>query len=405
MPFNNSEIQKVLLLIVLVVVSVTYAIDPPSVQWLRTFPKGTRTLGSWVAQTGDGGYVAVGNYKPDDNSFDFYIVKTDSRGKLQWNKILGVGPKVKVNSGCLSKDGGFVIAGHKRDSSSLYYRALLVKTDSLGNTIWSKEFEDDTTNPDFFDAKSVQPTRDGGYVIAGYGGAPDTLPFGAYLIKIDSLGNEEWRRAFYHGYRWGYYTVGLSVQQTLDGGYIIGTIKDSVLRLIKTDTSGNTQWERTFYDKGGVWGYWVYQTRDGGYIATGIGHSSNPESDEGDVYLLKTDASGNFQWKKTYGGSVLDGGLWVTQTSDGGYLVAGCTTEPGAEHISESYLNGYLVRTDRAGNVIWEKQIGEPNHDDDAVCAQQTADGGYIITGSIGYSESNQGHIYLLKLAPESKKK
>ncbi len=384
-------------------VAIGYAANPPAVQWIKTFPKGTRTQGAWVGQTGDGGYVVAGTWRPNNESFDFYLVKTDSLGNLQWDKTLGIGPVAWVYSGGLTDDGGYLLVGQKQDSRHSW--GLLVKTDSLGNIQWSKDFEPERQSEHSELAlSSVQQTRDRGYIVGGYGGGGDLLA--AYLIKTDSIGNVEWRRVFSWGYKYGYYVRVLPVHQTSDGGYIIGTIRDSVLRLIKTDTAGNMQWERVFPGKGVGGGDAVQQTQDGGYIATGIGRSSNPESNRADVYLLKTDASGNFQWKKTYGGPDLDNGRWVTQTSDGGYLVAGITNGTGAEYSGD----GYLVRTDSAGNLIWAKVIGEPNQLDMALCAQETSDGGYIVTGWAGFGSEvqgrfYQGHLYLLKLAPEGRRK
>ena len=390
-----TRVEFSLRLAVLVVVALSVPpvlAAPPAVQWLKTYPRGTRTEGDWVAQTADRGYVVAGTWRPNDESFDFYLVKTDSLGNLQWDKPLGVGPVAWVFSGGLTRDGGYILVGRKQDEWHAW--ALLVKTNAQGDTQWSRTFQADT-QPHRMTGLSAQQTRDGGYIISGF-----CWWDGAYLIKTDSAGNVLWQRAFRAGYESGYYPARLPVQQTDGGGFILGTKRDSVLRLIKTDSSGIQQWEHQYPGLGVSEGMSVQQTRDSGYVVTGVAASPSRASDHGDVYLLKTDASGTLQWKRTFGRTELDNGRYVSQTRDGGYVMAGITDDDGSEY----HVDGYVVRTDSLGNAIWTKSIGEPDVKDDARCVRQTADGGYIVTGWMGFREGNQGYMYLMKLAPEQSK-
>ena len=130
---------------------------------------------------------------------------------------------------------------------------------------------------------------------------------------------------------------GYSVQQTSDGGYIIAAKRDfsggggSHIYLLKTNAHGDTVWAKTYGDTGYSEGLSVQQTADGGYIIVGSTHSL--DVGRCDVYLVKTDPNGDTLWTRTYGGDGWDYGYSVQQTSDGRYIVAGCTGS-----VSEGYL-------------------------------------------------------------------
>jgi hypothetical protein len=235
---------------------------------------------------------------------------------------------------------------------------------------------------------SVQQTTDGGYIITG-----GTSSFGngssdVYLIKTDGSGTEQWTKTFGgtdHDY-------GFSVQQTTDGGYIItgrtGSFGNADVYLIKTDGSGTEQWTKTFGGTDYEEGWSVQQTTDGGYIITGQTESFG--NGYYAVYLIKTDGSGTEQWTKTFGGTDIDRGYSVQQTTDGGYIITGWTS---------SFGNGssdvYLIKTDGSGTEQWTKTFGGTDNDN-ARSVQQTTDGGYIITGWT-VSFGNGGDVYLIK--------
>ena len=245
---------------------------------------------------------------------------------VQWEKTFGGSDWDYGYSVQQTSDGGYIIAGDafcEPGSVDVY----LVKTDSAGNLLWQKTFG----GSDYDWGHSVQQTSDGGYIIAG-----TTYSFGAgsddvYLVKTDSAGNLLWQKTF-GGSEWD---GGNSVQQTSDGGYIIAGRTESFgagsgdVYLIKTDSEGNQKWQQTFGGSNSDWGYSVQQTSDGGYIIAGV-TDYYPDDYVGDVYLVKTDSAGNLLWQKTFGGSVWDCGYSVQQTSDGGYIIAGETYSFGA---------------------------------------------------------------------------
>ena len=192
---------------------------------------------------------------------------------------------------------------------------------------------------------------------------------------------------------------GYSVQQTTDGGYIVAGGTGSYgagigdVYLIKTNSSGDTLWTRTFGGINPDFSYSVQQTSDGGYIITGYTNSYGAGGN--DVYLIKTDSSGDTLWTETFGGSFTDIGNSVQQTTDGGFIVAGDTYSYGA-----GSADIYLIKTDSSGDTMWTQTFGGTNADKGS-SVQQTIDGGFIVTGSTTSYGAGGKDVYLIKLESE----
>jgi len=340
-----------------------------------------------VQQTSDGGYIVAGETVSFGAGYtDIFLLKTDALGNLQWAKTFGGSSYDYARSVQQTSDGGYIVAGYTLSFGAGGYDVFLLKTDASGNLQWAKTFGGSSWD----EARSVQQTSDGGYIVAGY-----TLSFGAggdvFLLKTDASGNLQWAKTF--GGSSG--DVAFSVQQTSDGGYIVAGVTLSFgagyedVFLLKTDASGNLQWAKTFggsdYDRA----YSVQQTSDGGYIVAGYTLSFGAGGY--DVFLLKTDASGNLQWAKTFGGSSYDYAWSVQQTSDGGYIVAGYTRSFGA-----GGYDVFLLKTDASGNLQWAKTFGGSSLDE-ARSVQQTSDGGYIVAGYTLSFGAGGWDVFLLK--------
>ena len=344
-------------------------------QWfVKTFGGSEDDDGSSVQQTTDGGYIIVGTS----------LIKIDSNGNEEW-----INQSIDGRSVQQTTDGGYIVTGklYAGGGSEIW----LIKTDSEGNEEWSKTFGGDNGEG----AESVQQTTDGGYIITGY-----TFSFGngrmdVWLIKTDLQGNEEWNKTFGGSDD----DTGYSVQQTIDGGYIITGVTLSFgngardVLLIKTDSEGNEEWSKTFGGSGWEEGYSVQKTENGGYIITGWTDSFGIGN--GDVWLIKTDSNGNEQWNKNFGGGNGESAESVQQTTDEGYIITGVTS---------SFGNGgrdvLLIKTDSEGNEEWNKTFGGSGHER-GNSIQQTTDGGYIITGSTNSFGNGRRDVWLIKTDSE----
>lgn len=237
-----------------------------------------------------------------------------------------------------------------------------------------------------FSGSCIRQAPDGGYIIVGSTGAND------YLIKVDALGNLLWQKTF----GGNNYDRHVCVQLTSDGGYIIvGTTRpskgDAEVYLIKTDASGNLLWHRTFGGSNDDEGLFVQQTLDGGYIIVGTTLSFGAGSR--DVYLIRTDPYGNLLWQKTFGGNGYESARTVHQTLDGGYVIGGSTTS-----FAARFRDGYVVKTDPYGNLLWQETFtwGDESY---VTYVKQTRDGGYIVVGMARtYRPLDNVDIYIAKL-------
>jgi hypothetical protein len=351
-------------------------------RFTKTYGGPNNEYGYAVAQTTDGGYIITGPTSSFGTNTDVWLIKTNANGDTTWTKTFGGSSYDYSNSVQQTTDGGYIIAGYSNSygtSTDLY----LIKTDANGNQSWYRTFGGSSTDYGYL----VEQTSDGGYIIAGYSNSYGTS-YDVYLVKTDASGNQLWYRTFGgSGTDYGY-----SVAQTSDGGYVITGYTTSYgtggnVYLIKTDTSGNQSWYKSFGGTNSDYGYSVAQTSDGGYVIAGYTASYGTG---GDVYLIKTDTSGNQTWSKNFGGSNYDESYSVQQTSDGGYIIAGYM----AQSISDD--DAYLIKTFANGNTEWTKTFGgaqiEHGH-----AVVQTSDGGYAIAGHTSTYGAGNADFWLIK--------
>jgi hypothetical protein len=308
--------------------------------WTRTYGGTGHENARFVQQTSDGGYIVTGQTAFGAGNIDVYLTRTNANGDTLWTKTFGGTGGDRGYSVQQASDGGYIISGSSTSFGSVAADVYLIKTDTNGIPVWEKTFGDTLGTDEGF---CVQQTTDGGYIIAG------RTSFGAgggdaYLIKTDSNGDTLWTKT-YGGLNTD---VGNSVRQTIDEGYIIAGYTSSFGAgssdgyLIKTDANGDTLWTKTYGGTGSDYFNSIQQTFDGGYIITGYTYYS--WVNQNDVFLIKTDANGDTLWTKSFGGADNDFGNSIQQTTDGGYIIIGQTQSFGAG------WNVYLIKTDSLGN-------------------------------------------------------
>jgi hypothetical protein len=383
------------------VVSVICVLVPGSAfgqqAWLKYFGGSAQDYGYDVQQTFDGGYIVAGMTRSfGAGVFDVYVVKTDSGGAGMWSRVWGGTESDAANSVIQTPDSGYAIAGGTASFGAGAADVWLIKTNADGDTLWSKTYGGASDEV----AHSIGRVAAGGYVMAGntqsYGPGTPTYP-NVWLVLTDRSGNPFWSKV----YGGDSNDLANSVQQTLDGGFIIAGYTNSFgagsddVYLIKTDGDGDTMWTRTYGGAGVDQGNSVQQTTDTGYVVAGSTTSFGAGSS--DMYLIKTNAAGDTLWTKTYGGTAGEMGFCVRQTTDGGYIVVGQSRSFGA-----GQTDFYVVKANSSGDTLWTRTFGAESLDI-AMAVRQTTDGGYVVAG-IADPPGTSGvyDICLIKAAPDS---
>ncbi len=415
------------------------------IEWQKTIGGDQGDFLSSVKQTTDGGYILAG-YSSSNVSgektengrggYDYWMVKTDASGNIQWQKTIGGNNSDLLQSIQQTTDGGYILGGSSRSTISGEktenlrggYDYWIVKTDATGNIQWQKTIGGNLDD----NLYSIQQTSDGGYILGGYSisniSGEKTQNrrgnFDYWIVKIDDTGNIQWQKTI-GGSDYDYL---MSIQQTTDEGYILGGYSASNISgeksenkrglddywIVKTDSSGNIQWQKTIGGNQNDILRAVHITTDGGYILGGTSNSTisgqKTENTRGlsDYWMVKTDAIGNIQWQKTIGGNQNDQLYSIQQTTDDGYILGGhsqSNTSSEKTENSRGLYDCWILKTDGTGNIQWQNTFGGNVHDY-SYSLQQTSDRSFILGGislsniSGEKTENNRGgwDFWMIKL-------
>ena len=325
------------------------------------------------AETSDGGFIVAGRtFSFGSGGWEGYVLKLDDTGDTSWVRTYGNLQYDEIQDIYPSSDGGYIMTGHTwtTDWAGDIY---LIKIDVNGNLQWDQTYGGATGFSD--KGYSVRQTTDGGYVLCGttesFGQGGDDL----YVIKTNVNGSIQWTRTVGSS---GTQEAGREIQQTIDGGYIITGYTDGNgsfldVLLVKLDQNGNVSWSKTYGGNSYDFAYSVEQTTDNGYI---IGATTNSfGAGDWDAYLIKTNSSGTIQWSKTYGLNGEDRLQAVRQSSDGGYILGGRSGTFGA-----GGLDATLIKTNSSGTLQWSKAYGGAA-EDQTWYVSEYSNGGYVLCG------------------------
>ncbi|MBI2270007.1 MAG: hypothetical protein HYU69_06555, partial [Bacteroidetes bacterium] len=299
--------------------------------------------------TPDGGFFLIGFTNSfGQGSNDFYLLRIDKDGNLLWSKTYGtpaIERGVTINR---YPNGNLVLGGDVEEGPFGGKDVFLIITDSLGNMIKNQQVGKGGHDQLFF----AQPTIDFGYIYAGATSSEGSGGFDAHLVRFDINANPVWSKIYggpandsYNGVIEIYGSAFLAVGYTQS----FGAGSHDFLLSMFTD-NGDLLWSKTYGGTNSDIADHVIQTSDGGYAIVGTTQSFGGGG--ADIMVVKTDANGDLQWTKTYGGAGEDISRSIDEIQPGGYHICGATSsfltnpDPGM-----GGYESYAIRTDANGNT------------------------------------------------------
>ncbi|CUS80851.1 hypothetical protein JGI7_01301 [Candidatus Kryptonium thompsonii] len=352
-----------------------------------------------VLETGDG-YIFAG--RTWEKGYNIWVVKIDKQGNILSQNTYGEAQKDEVAYTMdRAADGGYILAGYSKLWSSFNMNSYILKIKADGQ----KEWEIESSGFVHSEIKNVKATLDGGFVAVGYT-TDENNKKKIYVAKFSSNGVKQWERSYYSSHgdavegNWieetgdgGYIVVGAAISL----GGLFRLRRD--LYILALDQNGERVWDK-------VWGgigtpedeaYCIQKTSDGGYILTGYVVEYNEDGTTNyQLYVVKLKIQDNLvvEWVKVYGGVEHEVGHYIRQTSDGGYIVVG-TVDTRDTWVSDIYV----LKLDGNGEKVWEKRFGG-EYEDGGNFVMEASDGGYIIAGFLGKAITPEMHTeaYIIKL-------
>ena len=318
---------------------------------------------------------------------DYWLIKSDTSGNILWTKTYGGVDEEDASDMKQTPDGGFILFGSTSTISVSGevvgnhggYDFWLVKIDSLGTIEWSKCLGGSCDD----EAYKIDLTQDGGFICIGYSCSNDgdvTVNHGMYdiwIVKLDQTGTILWQNSF------GGTSIdwGMCVHSTSDGGAIVGGAISSVdgniqcnyhggngdIWVAKLDSFGDIEWQKCFGGTGYESVVSIIPTDDGGYIYTGVTNSNDGDVSgnhgDDDVWVVKLDNFGNLVWQKCYGGTAMETGLVIKKSNDGNYFIGGYTFSndgdvSGNHSLIPYFSDIWLIKISPVGDLIWQQCLG-----------------------------------------------
>ncbi len=346
--------------------------------------------GNKIIQTSDGGYfIAAATESFGAGGRDIFFIRTNEYGDTLWTRTLGGAGYDQPTSLITTFDSCFILTGGTESFGASNEDVFLIKVNQNGDTLWKRTYG----GIGWDEGADVKQTFDGGFMVVGTTTSYTSGFSSIYAIRTDEFGDTLWTKT----YEKNYFNQGSSVILLQDGGFFIcgGTRALSSSNgdcfLVRTDNQGDTLWTKTY---GGMGDDNAFQACivSGGIIISGTTTSFGAGGQ--DIFLSKLDENGLEIWMKTYGGVANDYGGAFTPTNDGGYILTGYTESFGA-----GGQDMYLIKTNSTGDTLWTKTFGK-SMDEWGGGVIQTSDNGYIVSGYTN-SYGNGFDVYLVKTSED----
>ena len=366
--------------------------------WHNTYGGKKEDIGKTIKQSRDGGYIITSETSSKGaGKMDIWVKKVDNDGRLKWDITIGGKKDESSSSTAVGNKQEIFISGYKNEKEKFSLinlikpkenikkndrqgvRSFLVMLDKTGKIKWELESIDESNNLVSFLEASKNGVLLTGQKSTEFNGRGDM-----WLIFASGKGKIKWQETYGgRGADGGNYTL-----NTSDAGYVMVGYTDAYgngkndIWVIKTDFTGQKEWSNVYGGKSDDFGWSILETRDNGFVIAGETYSYG--NGQSDVYIIKIDSLGNLLWENTFGGIAEDVGYSIANTNDGGYLVASQTRSYG-----KGGSDGMLIKFDSEGDRKWEKVYGGKGLDYFRSIISDSLNGFIIAGGTRSFSDGN----------------
>lgn len=318
----------------------------------------------------------------------FFFTTCHVRAQVYFNKRIDFDNRSEIAVSILVETEGYIITGSGRYLTDFSRRMMFVKTDLNGDTVIKKHYGKQGFSYSEGWSNSLIKTNDAGYALGG--GVIDSAAnrSKALLVKYNEFGDTLWTKT----YTLGDYDYAMKCRQTNDNGFILAGFTQVYngsffeppdFYLIKTDSLGNLEWKKKY---GGIYddvAMSIEITKDNGFLMSGYSYNSSNESD---IMILKTNSLGNQLWQKKLSTNFIEGALGAFEQSDGNYIVYGY------RYITSTDRQSYIAKLDSNRDIVWEKKYGTPYLE--SIISLKELDDGNFIASAVGRKISNPNVVY-----------
>ncbi len=348
----------------------------PAIQWQKTFGGSSHEEALNMETTTDNGAIVVGMTASNDGDvlgflggFDYWILKLDDNGTIQWQKTLGSSNgDDRANCVLQTNDGGYIVSGYSDsvtgdiDVNKGGYDYLVIKLSANGSIEWKKNLGG--TNTEI--AKSIIKTSDNGYLVSGISNSFNGD------ITGNHGGNDYW--------------------------------------VVKLATNGDIQWQKSLGGTSDEYAFKAIETSDNSFVIGGYTFSSNGDVSMNhgdlDIWIVKLNSTGNLIWEKSIGGSALDCFADIQLTNDGGYILTGQTLSHDGDAVANTeMMNSWVIKLNSTATIEWQ-QYYKNYGCNSGMGIIQNIDNSYVLLGrkendaGDGYPYYGQNDFWVSKLSP-----
>lgn len=376
---QKPAVRRICILLSFVLCSTYLLAQVPGVRWQKSLggssldfqgsnDTASSNSGRVMIKTAEGGYLVGGNTYSNNGDVsgnhgasDLWIVKLDSSRNIVWQKCLGGSSDELFGSVKQTVDHGYIVIGSTRSNNGDVSGnhgsndVWVVKLNSTGNIVWQKCLGG--TRRDF--GWQVEPTSDGGYILAGQ-------------------------------------------TSSLDGDVsgLHGTIDSTDAWVVKLNSTGGLVWQKCLGGTSEDAGYQIKELPDGGFLMAGEAGSTNGDaignhSASFDIFVVRLNSTGGITWNKCFGGTKSESPGSLVLTADGGSIIAGCATSNDGDVSGNhntgpfNFINdGWVLKINASGIITWQKCLGGTGNDVMSD-VEQAADGSFIVFGHTGSSDGD----------------